>query len=46
MSVGFVPTDSVEELRRVYNAVKELRKSLAGARKSFDSRHSNNSIQI
>ena len=38
MSVGFVGTGPLEELRRVYNAVKELRKSLADARKSFDSR--------
>jgi hypothetical protein len=39
MSVGFVATDPVEELRRgAYKAVQALRKSLSNARKSFDSR--------
>ena len=38
MSVGFTPTDPLEELRRAYKAVRELRKALHRARKSFDSR--------
>jgi len=38
MAVGFTAEDSVEELRRAYKAVKELRKALTRARKAFDRR--------
>lgn len=38
MSVGFVPDDPLEELRRAYRAVNELRKILTRARTSFNSR--------
>lgn len=37
-AVGFAPTDPIEELRRTYKAVQELRKTLKNARKAFDSR--------
>ena len=38
MSVGFTPTDALEQLRRAYTAVQELEKTLANARKCFDAR--------
>ena len=39
MSVGFTPTDPVEQLRRAYTALNELRKALKNARRSFDKRN-------
>lgn len=38
MSVGFTPTDPLEELRRTYRAVQELQKTLIKARRCFDNR--------
>jgi len=38
MSVGFVPTDSLEQLRRAYMALQELEKTLTNARTCFDAR--------
>jgi hypothetical protein len=38
VSVGFTPTEALEELRRAYRAVEQLQKSLASARQSFSSR--------
>ena len=35
MSVGFVPTDPLEQVRRTYTAVQELEKTLANVRKCF-----------
>lgn len=38
MSVAFVPTDPLEQLRRAYKSVQELRKTLTKVRRSFDAR--------
>ena len=38
MSVGFTPTDPLEQLRRAYTVLQELEKTLANARKCFGAR--------